>query len=160
LKQVAIGAAVRCRRAPGARENVKSMPPSQWSKPGFLRIFLPVATQYRMPKLSTRREFFRLPYPVTTGAKLNIAGTNYTVGEISEGGLKLNCSGENFPLEQTVQGTLMLTAGMRCSVIGTVLRIEDRCVVLRLARGPTGYDVMREQRHLSKNFPDWKPQPE
>jgi len=113
-----------------------------------------------MPKLTTRREFFRLPYPVTTGARLTIGGTNYTVGEISEGGLKLNCSGENFPLEQCVQGTLVLTAGMRCTVIGTVLRVEDRCVVLRLARGPTGYDVLREQRHLTKNFPDWKPLPE
>jgi hypothetical protein len=118
-----------------------------------------VATQYRMPKLSSRREFFRLPYPVTVGATLSIDGTSYTVGEISEGGLRLNCSGGSFPLAQSVQGTLMLTAGMRCTVTGTVLRVEDRCVILKLSRGPTGYDVLREQRHLSKTFPDWKPQP-
>jgi hypothetical protein len=114
---------------------------------------------YRMPKLTTRREFFRLPYPVSSGATLAIGGTNYTVGEISEGGLRLHCNGEQFPVEQSVQGTLQLTAGMRCTVIGKVLRVEDRCVIVKLSRGPTGYDVMREQRHLSKAFPDWKPQP-
>ena len=65
----------------------------------------------------------------------------------------------SFRSTQRVQGTLTLTAGMRCTVTGTVLRIEDRCVILKLSRGPTSYDVIREQRHLSKNFPDWKPQP-
>jgi hypothetical protein len=112
-----------------------------------------------MPKLTSRREYFRLPYPVTTGATLAMDGTNYTVGEISEGGLRLLCNGDKFPLEQRVQGTLMLTAGMRCSVTGTVLRVEDKCVIVKLSRGPTGYDVLREQRHLTRNFPDWKPLP-
>jgi hypothetical protein len=112
-----------------------------------------------MPKLSTRREFFRLPYPVSTGATLAVDGTNYTVGEISEGGLRLNCSGEGLALAQRLQGTLELTAGMKCTVTGTVLRIESGVVVLKLSRGPTGYDVLREQRHLTKTFPDWKPQP-
>ena len=115
---------------------------------------------YRMPKLTSRREFFRLPYPVTTGATVAVDGTNYTVAEISEGGLRLTCSSAKFPLEERVQGTLVLTAGVRCTVTGTVLRIEDRCIVLKLSRGPTSYDVFREQRHLSKNFPDWKPQPD
>ena len=118
-----------------------------------------VATQYRMPKLTSRREYFRLPYPVTTGATLAMDGTNYTVGEISEGGLRLLCNGAEFPLEQRVQGTLVLTAGMRCSVTGTEQQDEDKCVIVKLSRGPTGYDVLREQRHLTKNFPDWKPLP-
>jgi hypothetical protein len=112
-----------------------------------------------MPTLTSRREYFRLPYPVSSGATLVIDGTNYTVAEVSEGGLRLNCAGEKFPLAQRVQGTLTLTAGMRCTVAGTVLRVEDRCVIVKLSRGPTGYDVMREQRHISRVFPDWKPQP-
>jgi hypothetical protein len=120
---------------------------------------LAVGTTYRMPKLTTRREYFRLPYPVTSGATLAIDGTNYTVAEISVGGLRLTCSGEKFPVAQPVQGTLKLTAGMRCMITGTVLRVEDRCVVLQLTRGPSSSDVFREQRHLSKAFPDWKPQP-
>ena len=112
-----------------------------------------------MPTLTSRREFFRLPYPVTTGARLALDGTNYIVGEISEGGLRLICNGASLPVSHRVQGTLELTAGMRCTVSGTVLRVEGKCVIVKLSRGPTGYDVMREQRHLSKIFPDWKPQP-
>jgi hypothetical protein len=112
-----------------------------------------------MPKLTSRREYFRLPYPVMTGATLALDGTNYTVGEISEGGLRLLCDGGKFPVAQCVQGTLVLTAGMRCTVSGTVLRVEDKCVIVKLSRGPSGYDVLREQRHLTKNFPDWKPLP-
>ena len=73
--------------------------------------------------------------------------------------MRLSCSVDKFPLEQRVQGTLTLTAGMRCTITGTVLRIEGRCVILKLVAGPTSYDVIREQRHLTKNFPDWKPQP-
>jgi hypothetical protein len=114
---------------------------------------------YRMPKLTTRREYFRLPYPVSSGATLALSGTNYNVAEISEGGLRLNCSGENFPIAQSVQGTLLLNSGSRCAVIGTVLRVEDKCVIVKLTRGPTSQEVFREQRHLSKAFPDWKPQP-
>ena len=112
-----------------------------------------------MPKLTSRREFFRLPYPVSIGAKLAIDGTSYTVAEVSEGGLRLNCNGDGLAVAQSIQGTLALTAGMKCTITGTVLRIEDRCVIVKLSRGPTGYDVLREQRHLTKNFPDWKPQP-
>jgi len=114
---------------------------------------------YRMPKLTTRREFFRLPYPVSSGATLSFEGANYSVGEISEGGLRLNCSGDCFPLERCVQGTLVLNSGSRCMIIGTVLRVEDKCVIVKLSRGPSSQEVFREQRHLSKAFPDWKPQP-
>jgi len=112
-----------------------------------------------MPTLTSRREFFRLPYPVTSGATLSVDGTNYTVAEISEGGLRLAYHGDKFPLEQCVQGVLRLTSGMRCSVIGTVLRIEDRAVIVKLSRGPSNQEVFQEQRHLARSFPDWKPQP-
>jgi len=112
-----------------------------------------------MPKLSSRREFFRLPYPVTSGATLAVDGANYTVEEISERGLRLSSVEGAFAVDTRVQGTLVLTAGMRCTVTGTVLRVEEKCVVLKLSRGPTSYDVIREQRHVAKVFPDWKPQP-
>jgi hypothetical protein len=84
--------------------------------------------------------------------------SNYTVEEISERGLRLSSATGSFALDTPVQGTLMLTAGVRCTVTGTVLRVEEKCVVLKLSRGPTSYDVIREQRHVARNFPDWKPQ--
>lgn len=118
-----------------------------------------VATTYRIPKLTSRREYFRLPYPVTTGATLAVEGTNYKVGEISERGLRIVSAPGKFEPETEVQGTLTLTMGLRCAVVGKVLRIEDGAVVLKLDRGPSTYDVIREQRHLTKTFPDWKPLP-
>jgi hypothetical protein len=119
----------------------------------------PVATTYRIPKLTSRREFFRLPYPVTTGATLDVEGTNYKVGEVSERGLRIVTGVGKFDVESEIQGTLTLTMGLRCKISGKVLRIEDGAFVVKLERGPTTYDVIREQRHLAKTFPDWKPLP-
>ena len=113
-----------------------------------------------MPKLTSRREFFRLPYPITTGATLIVGDANYKVAEISERGLRIVSGVGEIPLESEVEGTLTLTMGVRCMVSGKVVRIEDNAFVLQLVRGPTTYDVIREQRHLTKSFPDWKPLPE
>ena len=119
----------------------------------------PVATTYRIPTLTSRREFFRLPYPVTTGATLDVEGANYKVAEVSERGLRIVSDLSKFPLESEIRGTLILTMGLRCKVSGRVLRVEDGAVVVKLDRGPSTYDVIREQRHLTKTFPDWKPLP-
>ena len=120
---------------------------------------LRVATTYRIPTLTSRREFFRLPYPVTTGATLAVEGVKYKVGEVSERGLRIVSDLGKFALEAEVRGELILTMGVRCTVSGRVLRVEDGAVVVKLERGPTTYDVIREQRHLTKTFPDWKPLP-
>jgi hypothetical protein len=112
-----------------------------------------------MPTLSSRREYFRLPYPVSSGAVLTIAGANYKVDEISERGLRIISGVGRFPVESAIQGTLILTAGLKCAVQGKVLRVDDNSFVVRLEKGPTCYDVIREQRHLSKTHPEWKPQP-
>jgi hypothetical protein len=118
-----------------------------------------VATTYRIPKLSSRREYFRLPYPVSASAVLAIDGASYKVGEISEGGLRIITGVGRFAVDSTVKGTLTLTMGIHRQVTGKVLRVGDDHFVLKLDAGPTCYDVMREQRHVSKNFPDWKPMP-
>lgn len=120
---------------------------------------LSVATTFRMPKLTTRREFFRFPYPVTTCATLAVDGANYKVGEISEGGLRVVSGVGRFAVDSTIRGTLTLTMGLTKPVKGKVLRIGEDHFVLKLEAGPTCYDVMREQRHVAKSFPDWKPLP-
>jgi hypothetical protein len=116
-----------------------------------------VGTTYRIPKLSSRREFFRLPYPITSGATLAVDGANYKVGELSERGLRVVSGVGRFAVDSQIEGTLTLAMGLRCAVLGTVLRIEDDAFVLKLERGPTSYDVIREQRFVAKSFPDWKP---
>jgi hypothetical protein len=117
-----------------------------------------VGTTYRIPKLTSRREYFRLPYPITSGATLSVDGANYKVGELSERGLRIVSGVGRFPVDAQLQGTLTLAVGVTCPITGTVLRIEDDSFVVKLERGPTSYDVIREQRYVAKSFPDWKPQ--
>jgi hypothetical protein len=112
-----------------------------------------------MPKLSSRREYFRLPYPITTGAVLSVNGTNYKVDELSEHGLRVVTGVGRIPVETPVQGTLTLAMGTRCTVTGVVLRIDDNSFIIRIDKGIKGYDVIREQVFVAKTFPDWKPQP-
>ncbi len=95
-----------------------------------------VATTYRIPTLTSRREFFRLPYPVTTGATLDVEGTNYKVGEVSERGLRIVSASTSFRPNAPVEGTLILTMGLRCTVSGRVLRIEDGAVVRQARARP------------------------
>ena len=116
-----------------------------------------VATQYRIPKLSSRREYFRLPYPITSGAVLDVEGAHYKVGEVSERGLRIVSGVGRFAVDATIEGTLTFTNGARCQIKGSVLRVEDDCYIVRLDRGPSSQEVMREQRHLAKTFPNWKP---
>ena len=118
-----------------------------------------VGTTYRMPTLTSRREYFRLPYPITSGATLVVDGTNYKVRELSERGLRVVAGAGRFPVDTPVEGTLILTMGVRCPISGSVLRVEDDSVVLKLERGPSTRDVIREQLYVAKAFPDWKPQP-
>lgn len=118
-----------------------------------------MGTTYRMPLLSTRREYFRLPYPVSSGAVLAIGGSNYKVDEISEKGLRLVSGVGRFPLDAIIEGRLTLTGGISCVIVGSVLRVDENSFIIRLDKGPTCYDVIREQRHLTKIFPEWKPQP-
>lgn len=112
-----------------------------------------------MPKLSSRREYFRLPYPISSGATLTINGTNYKVDELSERGLRIVSGVGRVPVDAPVLGTLTLAMGTRCTVQGTVLRVDDNAFIVKIEKGIKGYDVIREQVYVSKHFPDWKPQP-
>jgi hypothetical protein len=118
-----------------------------------------VATNYtyRMPALQSRREFFRLPYPVTATATVNVDGTNYKVDEISERGLRVVTGVGRLAAGARFKGLLTLTAGPQCEVSGTVLRVDEQSFIVQLDKGPSCYDVIREQRHLTKLFPEWKP---
>ena len=118
-----------------------------------------MGTTYRTPILQSRREYFRLPYPVSTSAVLQLDGANYKVNELSERGLRVVCGVGRFAVDSRIEGLLKLTAGLSCRVSGTVLRVDENSFIVRLDQGPTCYDVIREQRYLARTHPDWKPQP-
>ena len=126
---------------------------------GFAFIVSAVATTYRMPKLSSRREYFRLPYPITTGAVLTVNGTNYKVDELSERGVRVVTGVGRLPVDALIQGTLTFAMGTRCAVQGVILRVDGDSFIVKIEKGIRGYDVIREQVFVSKQFPDWKPQP-
>lgn len=113
-----------------------------------------------MPKLSSRREYFRLPYPITSGAVLSVNGTNYKVDEISERGVRVVTGVGRLPVASAIEGTLQLVQGKRCDVSGVVLRIDDNAFIVHLDRGVRSSDIMREQVCVAKAFPDWKPTPD
>jgi hypothetical protein len=113
-----------------------------------------------MPKLSSRREYFRLPYPITTGAVLTVNGTNYKVDELSERAVRVVTGVGRLPVDAVVEGTLTLAMGTRCAVQGVILRVDDNSFIVKIEKGLKGYDVMREQVFVAKSFPDWKPQPD
>jgi hypothetical protein len=112
-----------------------------------------------MPRLSSRREYFRLPYPITIGAVLTVNGANYKVDELSERGLRVVTGVGRLPVDAPIQGTLTLAMGTRCTVQGVVLRVDGNAFIVKIEKGIKGYDVIREQVFVSKAFPDWKPQP-
>ena len=112
-----------------------------------------------MPKLSSRREYFRLPYPVMTGAVLTVNGTNYKVDELSERAVRVVTGVGRLPAETPIEGTLTLAVGTRCLVKGVVLRVDDNAFIVKIDKGIRGYDIIREQVFVAKSFPDWKPQP-
>jgi hypothetical protein len=111
-----------------------------------------------MSKLSSRREYFRLPYPITTGAVLTVNGTSYKVDELSEHGLRVVTGVGQLAQDTPIEGTLTLAMGTRCQVQGVVLRVADNAFIIKIDKGIKGYDVIREQVFVSKSFPDWKPQ--
>ena len=112
-----------------------------------------------MPKLSSRREYFRLPYPITSGAILSVNGTNYKVDELSERALRVVTGVGRLPVQTAFEGTLVLAMGARCTVAGVVLRVDDDSFIVQIDKGIRGYDVMREQVFVARTFPDWKPTP-
>jgi hypothetical protein len=143
----------------GRVESVNGCRGPRYRDPGFLRILAAVATTYRMPKLSSRREYFRLPYPITIGAVLTVDGTNYKVDELSERAVRVVTGVGRLAAETPIEGTLTLAMGARCLVKGVVLRVDDDSFIVRIDKGIKGYDVMREQVFVARAFPDWKPQP-
>jgi hypothetical protein len=102
------------------------------------------------------RQHFRLRYPLAAQPTLTVDGRSYGVTELSEGGLRLIAgpSGRLAPA-WSVRGELMLAVGSTIEIQGTVLRIDDAHVIVRLDLGPTFKDMVAEQRYVAQRFPDW-----
>jgi hypothetical protein len=102
------------------------------------------------------RQHFRLRYPLAAQPTLTVDGRRYGVTELSEGGLRLIAgpSGRLAPA-WSVRGELMLATGATIEIQGSVLRIDDAHVIVKLDLGPSFKDMVAEQRYVAQRFPDW-----
>jgi hypothetical protein len=106
--------------------------------------------------MTQQRQHFRLRYPMAAQPSLTVEATSYPVTELSEGGMRLlpGAHGRFAPTGQ-IRGLLALASGASIDVLGTVIRLEDHEVIVRLAAGPTYSEMMDEQRYVARRFPDW-----
>jgi hypothetical protein len=103
-----------------------------------------------------QRQYFRLRYPLAAQPTLRVGGQTFAVTELSEGGMRIIAgpAGRIAP-EWNVRGELRLATGDTVPVEGSVLRIDDAHVVVKLDRGPSYKDMLAEQRYVAQRYPDW-----
>ncbi len=103
-----------------------------------------------------QRQYFRLRYPLAAQPTLRVGGLTFAVTELSEGGMRLivGPAGRIAPTWD-VRGELRLATGSTVAVEGSVLRIDESHVIVKLDRGPSYKDMLAEQRYVAQRYPDW-----
>ena len=102
----------------------------------------------------TERTFFRLRFPLAAALLFETSHGEFSVCELSEGGLRILCDGDSaIRVGQPVRGTLVLTTGERIDVKGFAVRREQDELVITQAKGITFQHMMAEQRNLVQKYP-------
>lgn len=100
----------------------------------------------------SRRNHYRVNYPLAERPSLDIGWTSFDVVECSEAGLRYEL-GERRPpaIGSQIGGRLAFRSGEEIALVGDVVRIQDGFVALVLQ--PPGIPfavVMHEQRYLRR----------
>lgn len=96
-----------------------------------------------------RRQHYRIRYPLEERARFVFGLAISEILEISERGIRFRAAGEPLAAGTRVNGRIALRHGKEIKVSGTVVRMEDDTVALRLDRKPIPFlAVMREQLYL------------
>lgn len=102
----------------------------------------------------TERTFFRLRFPLAAALPFETSHGDFSVCELSEGGLRILCDGDSpIRVGQPVLGTLVLSTGERIDVKGFAVRREQDELVISQAEGITFQHMMAEQRNLVQKYP-------
>jgi hypothetical protein len=104
----------------------------------------------------SRRELYRIVYPLTERPVFEIGRFTYEVIDCSERGLRYEVKDRHVPaLGTPVSGQLVFRRGESVEVAGEVIRTRAGSVALALhAPGITFADILAEQRFLrSRGFP-------
>ena len=102
--------------------------------------------------LDREREHYRIRYP--TGARPRFVSETLErqVIDLCEQGLRYRmCDGETRALGDEVEGLVRLRRGEEIRVLGTVVRMSEREVALRLPVGVPLRIVLEEQRYLREH---------
>jgi hypothetical protein len=99
---------------------------------------------------SSRRELYRIVYPMDERPTIEIGRFEYQVIDCSERGIRYNVDDRRVPtLGTPLGGTLLLRRGTRVEVSGEVIRTRAGTVALALdAPGISFRHILGEQRYL------------
>lgn len=95
------------------------------------------------------REHYRVAYPTKLRPRFEVQDFTFDVVDISERGLRFRLGSAVEPAPgNEVQGTVRFRRGETITVRGTVLRVIDHEVAMRLEEGVPLRVIMEEQRFL------------
>ncbi len=95
------------------------------------------------------REHYRVTYPSSLRPRLTIQGHSFDVLDLSERGLRFRLGDVPAPAPgNDLEGTVRFRRGEALTVRGTVLRVIDHDVSVRLEEGIPVRVIMEEQRFL------------
>ncbi|HET9038687.1 MAG TPA: PilZ domain-containing protein [Gemmatimonadales bacterium] len=102
-----------------------------------------------MSEYEFEREHYRIEYPTAARPRFLVDGSQREVMNVSEQGLRYRAADdERRVLGDEVEGIVRFRRGEEVRVVGTVVRLVDREVALRLSVGVPLRAVLEEQRYL------------
>lgn len=95
------------------------------------------------------REHYRIEYPTAARPRFLVAGGDREVIDLCEQGLRYRAGNdERRKIGDEVEGIVRFRRGEEVRVLGTVVRLIDREVALRLSVGVPLRVVLEEQRYI------------
>ena len=100
--------------------------------------------------VNDRRQNIRVRYAPDECPEINIAGTIYSVSDISENGLIFYSNDLGFRMRQPLFGFVTFANGTVVAVEGEVLRMKIDRVIVRLSRGVSSERIMEENERQQR----------
>jgi hypothetical protein len=102
-----------------------------------------------MSEYEFEREHYRIEYPTAARPRFLVDGRDRDVIDVCQLGLRyLAAAEERCALGDEVKGVLKFRSGKEVQVLGTVVRLIEREVALRLTEGVPLRVVLEEQRYI------------
>jgi RNase P/RNase MRP subunit p29 len=102
-----------------------------------------------MTAFDVEREHYRIVYPAASCPRLLGDGLERQVIDLSQQGLRYRAAeGETRAVGDQLESTVRVRRGEEVRVLGTVVRVREREVALRLSMGVPLRVVLDEQRYL------------